>query len=557
MKLLSVAVETTVDDPNHSHLFRAEHVHGGRAIHLQSLDQELRPLLDSQKLRLTPRNQIKAQKRFPVTNTTSSATAVQSAYLATNLSRVEREDETNEEKGDSVVDLSLTLRRSPSSKSNSNVQTNNRKGDDGRLEFASTLAWPSAQQQGASALEEEDWTTDYKEDSQVRSTNLQSISNDNSRVSTASSQPGTRSNGRNRPSAMSWTVDLGDGDAAPAKEAAKPRSLSSGRGGSRLSTGATSAANGGSEQKTPPKLRPTTSNDPMVRNDGVNHSNINTSALTLDAMSPIRTSLQDKSSVLGNVRSPGLSSPYTAAQSQASALTQRTNLHQGNNNSSLLTTSTNSPLRQSLNSGSASTSKLQQQPVHRAKPVLQRITKGVLYDDSVPLRCVSVLEDREGPVTIAVGTNARSVHLLQFDPRDLDRLSEETDVAHSSAGGDIDPESIVQDLTPHVHQIHTFDKVHNGSVYAMDYHSESQVLLTASNDKSLRVLRPWSREIGSALKGHTGTIRVVKFAPQAVRGSADVFAVSAGAGDYRARMWDLQTGTRASFKPTFLPARIQ
>jgi hypothetical protein len=178
-----------------------------------------------------------------------------------------------------------------------------------------------------------------------------------------------------------------------------------------------------------------------------------------------------------------------------------------------------------------------------ASKVIHSTRKGVLWDEPYPLRCVSVLDENsmDGSVTVAVGTNAKAVHMLQFRPRDLDVLAEETFKGAAAAGTEtVDSDGIVQDLTQHVQHIYTFEKVHNGSVYAMDYDRRSSTLVTASNDKSVRIIKPNTRQICSTLKGHTGTIRVVKFAPESNRGQGTVLAASAGAGDFRPRLWDIQ-----------------
>jgi WD40 repeat protein len=175
--------------------------------------------------------------------------------------------------------------------------------------------------------------------------------------------------------------------------------------------------------------------------------------------------------------------------------------------------------------------------------VVHSTRKGVLWDEPCPLRCVSVLDENsmDGSVTIAVGTNAKAVHMLKFCPRDLDVLAEETFRGAAATGTEIfDSDGIVQDLTKHVEHVHTFEKVHNGSVYAIDYDRGSSTLVTASNDKTVRVIKTNTRQLCSAMKGHTGTIRVVKFSPKSNRGQGAVLAASAGAGDFRPRLWDIQ-----------------
>jgi hypothetical protein len=54
--------------------------------------------------------------------------------------------------------------------------------------------------------------------------------------------------------------------------------------------------------------------------------------------------------------------------------------------------------------------------------------------------------------------------------------------------------------------------------------------------------RPLLGEVGFVLKGHTGTIRIVKFAPQSLVASSTLLLGSAGAGDFRTRIWDIEAG---------------
>jgi WD40 repeat protein len=90
----------------------------------------------------------------------------------------------------------------------------------------------------------------------------------------------------------------------------------------------------------------------------------------------------------------------------------------------------------------------------------------------------------------------------------------------------------------------SLNNVHKGSVYAMDWQAEHQLLASGSNDKMLRICRPFNTDrdamVGAALKGHSGTVRVLKFRPSGASSAAPLLA-SAGAGDCRPRLWDVQT----------------
>ena len=83
---------------------------------------------------------------------------------------------------------------------------------------------------------------------------------------------------------------------------------------------------------------------------------------------------------------------------------------------------------------------------------------------------------------------------------------------------------------------------HKGSVYGVDFHADGEVLATCSNDKSLRLYAPRRANYMSApLRGHTGTVRAVKFAP--TEGAHGMLLASVGAGDCRPRIWDVKTET--------------
>lgn len=55
------------------------------------------------------------------------------------------------------------------------------------------------------------------------------------------------------------------------------------------------------------------------------------------------------------------------------------------------------------------------------------------------------------------------------------------------------------------------------------------------------------------MKGHTGTIRIVKFAPPSSASSSTTLLLgSAGAGDFRTRIWDIEAGSSLFFVFCFL-----
>lgn len=361
------------------------------------------------------------------------------------------------------------------------------------MEFSSTVAWPSA---GDKAGDRPGRSSD--DDPFDASRSLSHSAATNSRPTTQQRAEGKK--------AMSWTVDVSDGGAVSAPNT----------GGGRKSLHSRDSHGGrrGAEQES------------FSLNQHSVAETVASSAKTL-ATTP-RQSDRDAAEPerLGAARSsagrvPGLASPYSSHDVSAASEVK-------------------SPSR-SRSSASSSPSKRGTRNASSGDTYAERPStrKGVLWDESCPLRCVSVLDENpsDGSVTIAVGTNAKAVHVLQFRPRDLDQLSDET-----FRGADIaDADGVVQDLTSHVQHIYTFEKVHNGSVYSMDYHHGSATLATASNDKAVRIIKPNSRQLGAAMKGHTGTIRVIKFAPESYGGSSAVIAASGGAGDFRPRLWDVAT----------------
>jgi hypothetical protein len=76
-----------------------------------------------------------------------------------------------------------------------------------------------------------------------------------------------------------------------------------------------------------------------------------------------------------------------------------------------------------------------------------------------PLRCSAIISTSRSTSRLAIGSNAKSVHLLdilQGQPSSAQIIQEQTDI-------------------------------HKGSIYAMDYASAPSLLATGSNDKSLRL----------------------------------------------------------------------
>ena len=91
-----------------------------------------------------------------------------------------------------------------------------------------------------------------------------------------------------------------------------------------------------------------------------------------------------------------------------------------------------------------------------------------------------------------------------------------------------------------------WENSHNGSVYCLDVlgklgKSETCLIATGSNDKSIRIFRADTGEVSAPIKGHNGTIRSMKFCKINPTKSSQLLA-SVGSGDCRPRVWELSSG---------------
>eukprot|EP00603_Paraphysomonas_imperforata_P005844 CAMPEP_0114414566 /NCGR_PEP_ID=MMETSP0103-20121206/1454_1 /TAXON_ID=37642 ORGANISM="Paraphysomonas imperforata, Strain PA2" /NCGR_SAMPLE_ID=MMETSP0103 /ASSEMBLY_ACC=CAM_ASM_000201 /LENGTH=398 /DNA_ID=CAMNT_0001582711 /DNA_START=1 /DNA_END=1193 /DNA_ORIENTATION=- len=136
-------------------------------------------------------------------------------------------------------------------------------------------------------------------------------------------------------------------------------------------------------------------------------------------------------------------------------------------------------------------------------------------EDSLTLNPATTGEN----ITLAVGSNAKSITIV-----DMTRPFNAISIRHELQG------------------------VHRGSIYTSDWSRDGKIL-SGSNDKTIRVIRniPMTGQAAdrqdiscTSLKGHTGTIRCLKFCPFFGSSAASVLA-SGGAGDCRMRLWDVQT----------------
>lgn len=136
-----------------------------------------------------------------------------------------------------------------------------------------------------------------------------------------------------------------------------------------------------------------------------------------------------------------------------------------------------------------------------------------LYQTNCPLRSVSILADGNKMMnlkstTIAIGSNAKNIHTVRYD--------------NAQGGGR-------SGIT--VHKQNDYNDVHKGSVYAIDWSPSVRLLASGSNDKIVNLTAVDSPHIKPvALKGHTGTVRIVKF-----RGGSEEVLASGGAGDFKVR----------------------
>jgi WD40 repeat protein len=121
--------------------------------------------------------------------------------------------------------------------------------------------------------------------------------------------------------------------------------------------------------------------------------------------------------------------------------------------------------------------------------------------------------DERSHVIVALGTNAKNVHTLSYS------------TCYENENTPISPKKEID-----------FLDVHRGSVYSMDYLSQEKIIATGSNDKAVKLCNMASGTIGPPLKGHSGTIRIVKF--NALTSALPILA-SGGAGDNCPRIWDI------------------
>lgn len=111
-------------------------------------------------------------------------------------------------------------------------------------------------------------------------------------------------------------------------------------------------------------------------------------------------------------------------------------------------------------------------------------TKHLIFQINVPLRCAMeiVSPNRTGGSSadithLAIGSNAKNIQVIKFKKSDLhtsNKQMADTEIFDSKADIQIE---------------HQLENVHKGSVYAMDWHANSELLASGSNDKAIRISR--------------------------------------------------------------------
>ena len=96
-------------------------------------------------------------------------------------------------------------------------------------------------------------------------------------------------------------------------------------------------------------------------------------------------------------------------------------------------------------------------------------------------------------------------------------------------------------------EVAAIEEHHLGSIYCLDWDPSGVHIASGSNDSEVRVVSRSSRGFGetsSALRGHDGAVRAVRFA------SDGTLLASAGDGDGRVRLWDVPSETCVQEVPT-------
>eukprot|EP01028_Stygiella_incarcerata_P006078 TRINITY_DN2489_c0_g1_i1.p1 TRINITY_DN2489_c0_g1~~TRINITY_DN2489_c0_g1_i1.p1 ORF type:complete len:573 (-),score=192.35 TRINITY_DN2489_c0_g1_i1:39-1547(-) len=144
----------------------------------------------------------------------------------------------------------------------------------------------------------------------------------------------------------------------------------------------------------------------------------------------------------------------------------------------------------------------------------------------------------------AVGSNTRALRICQLPPKGLRRVQQMDEsgrrqVYGDANGGDILPVSVAFEKEEH----------HFGSIYSVDFDPTGSILVSGSNDRTLRMISflndeelwktdecEWSETV---LGKHTSTIRCVKFMQQ----TSHVVSVGSDLEGGNVKIWDARTGT--------------
>jgi hypothetical protein len=150
-------------------------------------------------------------------------------------------------------------------------------------------------------------------------------------------------------------------------------------------------------------------------------------------------------------------------------------------------------------------------PYDEANILPTRFHKTLLYKTDCPLRCISylttttsqsvgnkantILDEANDGVFVAIGSNAKTINIMYFPTSLLaGNTNNKGGMTRSGSNSNLNQStssvSLLDGNTPEAaHTVKVLENVHKGSVYSMDYHAESGILISGSNDKYLRISR--------------------------------------------------------------------
>jgi WD40 repeat protein len=187
------------------------------------------------------------------------------------------------------------------------------------------------------------------------------------------------------------------------------------------------------------------------------------------------------------------------------------------------------------------------------------VTFDELTKAACPLRCVKtvgLVADRDDStkkeIELLVGSNNKSISLLRTAVGGGGGDDEEggDEYNYGGYGEDAYGNENSHSAASRTYIQREWIEAHRGSVYCLDYHSKSKVFASGSNDKTVRLGKSDSPLLSPPMKGHTGTVRVLSFGrATGGTGKGDTglhLVASGGAGDFKPRLWDVNTGSNHS-----------